>query len=378
MTRENNGKRGLRPPPPPPPPPAQINYPEQDDKPSTLPKILKIAIIALTLIGIFFAVRAISTHSNENQQSATNNTNGLASDLASTGNTGGGQTSETLPTTPDASVTSTNTETGMSSPIGNVTPVALEKAEKPQLLVDALNVDLGNIEQNFDAQLALTDTTVYQRISENIRQCLRVQLAILKSTTGTKAVDAEYERIQKRLELLQQYDDSPYYSDLIAEYSRLMAETSVMICELIRNDADIITGQRLRNELTTIRRSQVEATCDATFVAAVAMLSASKFQKGAAVVSLTWSEMERSIQAQRASDQHIMQKTEAAHRALCDVLLRSVRIEGGQKGERSKTIERIERELNGDIAKAQDKFFRIAAYTEAETRLMVLWARSLK
>ena len=375
MRSEDNSRRGSRPPPP--RPPARADRPEPDDGPNRFPTILRITLVALTCVGILFAIRAISTRSREMQTPSVGSTNNLAGGPKVTEEAADAGPIALRPTNSESSVESPDTNMSTPPPSNIGTGSTQEKTDRPHVRVAGLDPELGNIERDLDAQLAMPDTTVYLRISDNIRQCLHVQLAILKSATGTKRVNAECESIQKRLDTLQQLDDAPYYSLMIAGYSLLMAEASVTTCALLRGDTDAVLCQRLDSELATIRRSPLEGTCDATFVTADALFSAAKAQERSAVGSLVWSEIERNMRTQRTSEQHIVRKTEAAHRTFCDVLERCIRT-WDQTGKSADTVARIERDRDGNISKAKDSYFRVAAYTEAEARLMVLWARSLQ
>jgi hypothetical protein len=331
----------------------------------------------LTFIGIIFAIRALSSRSAGKAAATPAHTNNLASGSEVDGAAAVSADTAASPPNAGASPGSTDSATNAPTTWHSGPDAANDNVKQTLLRLDGLNIELGHIERSLDAQLAVPDTTVYRRISDNTRQCVQVQLAILKRAAGAKGAEAECDRFQTAMDTLQQLDDAPYYSGLITAYSRLMAEATVTVCDILNGETAAPESQRMQSELAVIRRSRLEATCDATFVTAAALLSASKTRAGTAVNTLTWSELERNMQNQRAQELHVVRKTETAHRALCDVLARCMRV-SDPTGKIAETVTRIEKERDGEVAQAKDSFIRIAAYTEAEARLMVLWARSLE
>lgn len=373
MRREDQINRASRPRPP--PPPSEATPPEQEGATGLFPKLIKLMIATLTCIGIIYALRVAATRSEDSKPSSSDGSN-IITNVSAPTEIEDAEKQEPVQTNTGTLTEPIGTEKSVAAKNDILPDVAQTTTENPLIRFDGLAVELGIIERDLKAKLANPDTTVYQHISENIRQCLQIQLAILKRKTNANGEDDRYESIKKKLEQLQLQDDAPYYTSVIAEYSRLVAEASLAICALFKGDKTDIARQRSESELAAIRRPLFERTCDATFVTAYALLSASKAQKGSEVNSLTWNELERSIQAQRSLEQHVIQKTETAHRALCDVLTRCISV-WDKSGTNVKTAALIERQRDDNITKAKDRFYRIAAYTEAEARLFVVWACSL-
>jgi hypothetical protein len=274
---------------------------------------------------------------------------------------------------------STIASTPTNTPASLSTTPRTEKADlqSPAFHTEEIEQELVSIERERTTRLALPDTSVYQRIAENTRQCVKVQLAILGSA-GDAVESSQKDRIEERLEARHQIEDAPYYSYAIGEYSLLLSAASIRVSTLIGHDTTVTpAGQNPMDDMATIRRSPLEATCDAIFVTAAAILRIAKAKDKQASSSMNWDELESAIRVERLKDQHITRKTESAHRTLCNVLHQCIQTLD-HTGKSREALVSIENDRDRDLTKANDNFFRIAAYSEAEVHLLVLLARSLE
>lgn len=264
-----------------------------------------------------------------------------------------------------------NTATNI--PIGNAQPPSTptNTSRSWRLKNDQLSEDLVNISQQITSNADGPDVSIYSRIAGNVTQGIRVQIAVLKTATPTLNPGVHVD-IQKKLDLISQVEDPPYYTLRIGELSRLLAESSLRVCLLFDGSKEKATSQRLADQLLLIREGPIEAACDATFLTAEALMQASRCRDQLQAASTAWAAIGNRLRSRRAHDQHILRKTEDAHRSLCEVIAESIRALSP-----SSPIAQIEAERDQDIAAGDNSYARIAAFTEAEARLMVLWARAL-
>lgn len=368
------------PPRPPVGPPPVVRAPP-GEQPSTGRQLLRVGIVLLTVLGIFFAIVAVLSRNRETTPSApARETSASGVNTASPGDGDGARAvaatgeTERVAEVAEGSKPAADTkgESGEKGQGGGP-----QTGEKAEVGVEGLNRDVGAAERNLDLELARADTSVYKRIRGNIRHCVQIQLAVLKNTRMGKDADSGFRQMQERFEDLEHSDDGPYYTGTIAEYSRLMAEASIGVCTVLSAQAEREEYQRLKVELAGVPRPALEATCDAAFLTASALLVTSMAEgRNANVSSLTLGEIRKSIQHQRSKEAHILKKTEEAHRVLCDVLVRCIR-GADRTGRTTEAAARIEKDREQDMAKAKDSFERVAVYTEGEARLMGLWARTL-
>ena len=183
MNNRDDVRQGRRPPPP------LFHKPSnnqiQGDRPNGLQNIFRILIIALTCIGIIFAILAISKTFKEEQTSTSqaNVSAGAAGEI------------ESLPTNLNATDSSPTTNTATLPAYNGDSSTGVNKTENQIVQVDALNIDLNNIEQVFDGELTMPDTSVYQRIAFALKESIKVQMSLLKHSGPTDSEMTICERI---------------------------------------------------------------------------------------------------------------------------------------------------------------------------------------
>jgi hypothetical protein len=244
------------------------------------------------------------------------------------------------------------------------------------LQAEAIERRLGEILQEHENQVTSLDTSIHKRISDNTWQCVRILMVALSGTAANGDASDQRASIQTQLVEAQQLDDAPYYSDRTARNARLMARASLLLSALHRGDTNAEALEAIDLQLASIRRPSVEATCDATFLTAQALLAGALPRNRSEQDTLGWGETARSLKAEERKDQHIIRKTESAHRLLCDVMSRCIRLRV-RSGTHVATVNRVERERDANVASATDVYGRIAALTDAEVALLILWVRTL-
>lgn len=263
------------------------------------------------------------------------------------------------------------------SPVGAADNGTTGPAGPPDVLgAEAIERKLGEILREHENQGASLDTSVYKRISDNTWQCVRVLVVALSGIAAQRDTSDQCKSIQTQLAESQQLDEAPYYSNLIAANASLLARASLLLSALHKGNANAVALEAIERQMASIRSPSVEATCDATFLSAEAFLAASLPHDSTPPDMLGWGEMARSIKTEKHKDQHIIRKTESAHRLLCDVLSRCVRLRV-RSGTHVATVNRIERERDATVASATDVYGRIAALTDAEVALLIIWVRTL-
>ena len=361
-------------PPPPPSPPSSYRPPPPDPSPQqgTPVNIPRIAIVIVTIIGVFFALRAIQTHLPRTEESTT------ATSEAPTGSGAGdvdGASADTASTSESKSDIPSSSGESIAETTNSLQPDPERRDTFSKGNSRELERDLANIEKDTTAYLAMPDTTVYQQIAGNIRQSAEVQMAVLRNLGGAKDETYKYEDMNQLLKELKQYENDRYCSSLITGYSVLFARASVGIRTLILHEDDPSQLKNLNDQLAAIRRSVSEATCDAALVTAVTFLDIGREGSRVSGSRIDWDSLASKIRAAQESEQHIVRKTDLAHQVLCDVLTSCVKA-WDRNGASASSLADIQRERASSLATAQDSFYRLAAYTKAETQLIAVLARS--
>ena len=235
--------------------------------------------------------------------------------------------------------------------------------------VGELGQELTNIERDNainKSTIAISGIGIYKMITENLRQSVRVQLAILENAVVTDELSVRRKEIRRKLELVHKFEDTPYYADAISQYSVLLAETSISLLALMTHTSN----KDMQAQIASIHNSSIEATCDATFITASAFIAVGKLSGKASL----WDDMEHKLKAAQNNDQHILKKTVSAHYTLCNILSQCVQA-WDQKNKYADTLVQIKRGQETQIAIATDPFFQFAAYTESEISLIILLTR---
>ncbi len=391
MSKPDSNRTGNRPS----PPPEWSSHPGTDPDSKVIPNILRVVVIALTIIGILFALRTIYIKVTEKSETSRETSdassvdkvsqekedkngsqdNGAAnddyeaggrdrkSDSATISETSGSQGEE------DKGTGSKSTGYGKTKTSGSGDHEARSKpagSDNIEFRVGKLDRKLTNIERNRKSIPEISGIGIYKIIAENLRQSVRVQLAILENAVGPDELAVKRQEIQIRLERVHKIDNVPYYHYAISEYSIMLAETSVSVLTLLTH----ASNKNMQTQIASIRNSWVEATCDSAFVTARAFLAFGKLSDN----TMRWDYIESKLKAAQDSEQPILRKTVSAHYLLGNILMQCIQARD-RKMVYADTLAKIKKNHEKQITTTTNAFFKIAIYTESELSLMILLAR---
>jgi hypothetical protein len=345
------------------------------------PTMLTLLVIGITLLGLVFAIAAISTELAGHRSLKPSSTNRHGSPRSAPQP----RDAPTHPvaTTPD-SVNSTAPEvetesqrlpeqcaTNLVIGIQDVTGVTFSR--------DALRIELTRIANLHAVATRIPNITVYEKISDNLRhQCL-ILLALLQKTTPSP-LDAGVSQDVTALLDSQQLRDPPYYTTTIAAYSAQLAALASTVAELYPAPSSRIP-ERTNSQLGSVPHlGALERTRDSAFVTACALhrLGLSKFTPSTPSEAARWSELEADLTSDLNRRTHVIRHMERAHQLICEILLACLTTATAQpdtRGDAEAIYASCARLTDTDGS--ADPYQRLAARTEAEVQLMLLLANTL-
>ena len=334
---------------------------------------MRTVIIVLSILGVLFALTAVVSHkpqANDETQSAEGDATVPELELPDGDTEVPGNKAET-----PAEVSQTDVASEVATDLEETGPSTQAQHGGIDVNKGDLSRSLSGIEYEHKANLRVPDFSVYQRIAENLRQSVRIQIAILTSATPDRESRQRLIALNDSITLIHERNDGPYFSWSIRGYSQLSAEAALVLHGAIiaKNEE---TTRLLEHEYTKIRQSNLEGAYDATSVLASTFIEIGRRGPKRAGMTATWSRIERELKSLRESDEHITKRTSAVHSLLIDSVSGCVQ-SWGTTGEYVRKITKIRAGLDIALRKSSNSFERLAEQTEAEMNLLLLYAKTL-
>ena len=327
-------------------------------------------------MGILFAFRAATKPSEPKTSSSTN-----ASEL--------GPDSEEAPSpnSQDSSLTAESSN-GSDAEAGGPT-ASLDESPKPATTAaetsksgspgfDAGDIadGLTKIESKQIGYLDRPNTTVYERLVNNLQGVLDIHRVVIKSSKNRHISVSGNPMASEYIHSDTTYNDAPYYSLAIMAKSRGIAYASVTLLAEILGDAQHRDVQQVVSSLAELPSSIVELTLQSILTSCLAYQAVGREGAKRSGRTLDWENHEEAIKRLKESDKHVLRKTEEAHRTYCDILNDCCAAWMGSK-DSSSSLSQIKSKHDRSLATATNLYELMVAHTETEMRYMALMARSL-